>query len=239
MPNRRLMSNEAFSLCGSSVLIVNVTPVRPPAPGGWPTFRSLYSRRRLDESPVVVTVVTESIAKSCPAPRKLPDGVPPVSCTTWFGWTPLAAKFTAVEVRTHGVPLRKTPSVPAAICCQAGQSRNQSPPARTARSSSVQYTGEVSSGRLDILMLQEVSDVRCGNHPDLRRVDVPEPGTRTTTSLKSFVANLSDEGIRESMKALERFASNREQWVYKAGRWFCAKRREEAGDLPAQHRPNC
>jgi hypothetical protein len=63
------------------------------------------------------------------------------------------------------------------------------------------------------------------------------PGT--TTSLKSFVANLSDEGIRESMKALERFASNREQWVYKAGRWFCAKRREEAGDLPAQHRPNC
>ena len=61
--------------------------------------------------------------------------------------TPFDAKLTAVEFKTHGEPFANTPSVPAAMLCQAGQSRNQSPPARTAMSSFVAKTGVVCSGR--------------------------------------------------------------------------------------------
>ena len=52
MPNRRLISNDASSICGSSVLIVNVTSVRPAdGAGGWPTFRSLCSRQSVTDRP--------------------------------------------------------------------------------------------------------------------------------------------------------------------------------------------
>ena len=60
------MSNDASSVCGSSVLIVNVMPVRPAiGPGGWPIFRSLWSLRSVRFVP---SVDTESIARSWPPP---------------------------------------------------------------------------------------------------------------------------------------------------------------------------
>ena len=55
IPNRRLMSNEADAVCGSNVVIENVTPVSPAAgAGGLPMFRSLYGRRRVRLLPLTL-----------------------------------------------------------------------------------------------------------------------------------------------------------------------------------------
>ena len=73
--------------------------------GGWPTFRSLCSRRSVTDVPD-----TESTARSTPVPGNCDFGCD--NHTTWLGATLFASKFVTIELSTHGEPGEKNPSVP-------------------------------------------------------------------------------------------------------------------------------